>query len=246
MMMSVRCPRAGVTVLILGVLLGAACSPDEPPQHLVYPDLSGPRRDGYKPFWPDGNGWRDRGQRREAGAADRRVSDGRPAGDGQAGCAVPTSVVCSNGCPGGEICTEAKGGACVKRLILTGPATDKAALAAVALAYVRCWDQDPSDDQLCATFDTCAMTGVLTEAAISDWVCSKAGITDFPTADDYDTARGVCRCSTWQGELVYRPDWKVSSIVAGQNGIVCLSYDKRPWYEFDRLNVNDCQAFPPL
>jgi len=241
-----RDSRHGFTPLALAAALAlAACTADEPPPRThdlavkreaqVWPDWSPPQRDliGPNPDLAPGSD----------GGHDGAPSDGGPAD--APSCPGPAAAKCTSACASDESCTEASGGTCVKSLVITGAATDKAALKAVALAYVACWNKAPADDTLCFAFNTCAMTGALTDKAVSDWVCNQAQVSDFPTSAEYDAARGLCECSWWQGQFIYRPDWKIGSIISGKKGNVCLSYDKNPWYAFDKLNVNDCQYFPP-
>jgi hypothetical protein len=231
----------------IGLLLAAGCGGDEPPPHQVYPERFWYPRDG-SVSWPDYGPPPDFWSKpREGGhpPADASPGDGNGTGDGQASCAPPAAAKCPSACAGDEVCTEANGGACAKSLALAGSVADKSVLRDVALAYVRCWAKEPAEDTLCYAFNTCAMTGVLTEKAVSDWVCQKAGITDFPSPDDYNAARGICKCSIWQGQFVYRPDWKVGTVAPGKNALVCMSYDKNPWYSFDRINVDNCSNFPP-
>ena len=243
--------RAGSCLLVLGALLAQACTSDEPPPHQVYPDTGGAKRDGYKNFWPDtGTLYWDLGGKkvdRAATTIDGAVSDSSgPTVDGQPpNCPGPTAANCKSACPTDSSCTEAQGGTCVKTVVLSGSVSDKPVLVAVALAYVQCWAKAPSSTTLCFTFNTCGMTGLLTESAVSDWVCNKAQVTDFPSSTDYDSARGLCQCSIWQGQFVYRPEWSIGNVISGKKGDVCMSYHKYSWYEFDKINVGSCSGFPP-
>jgi hypothetical protein len=230
---------------VLALAMGLTACGSEAPPHSVYPEAQ-VQRDG-SILWPDLGPLPDRSIIKLDGVSppsDARV-DG-VSGDGSPpSCPGPVAAKCTSSCGSDEVCTEAKGGTCVKQLVLVGPATDKAVLKLVAMAYVTCWAKNPADDTLCATFNTCGMAGSLTDQGVSDWVCNKAQVGDFPSSKEYDAARGLCKCSFWQGQFVYRPDWKIGSIVPGKKGVACLAYDKNPWYAFDRLNVNDCQYFPP-
>jgi hypothetical protein len=215
------------------------CSTEEPPPHLLkldqgiaWPDYGGlPSYDISAPSYGDAYTHGD------AGAAG---ADGWASGDGASSCSSPTSASCSS-CSASQTCTDHKAGTCVKTRSLTGAASTKAVLLQVALAYVACWKSSQKGDFLCETFDTCAMTGTLTDQMVKDWVCDKAQISDFPDSTTHDTARNVCGCS---GLIkVYRPDWKVSSLSADGKGLICLSHDAIS-FKPDRLRVDDCKDFP--
>jgi hypothetical protein len=226
------------------VAIGLVACGTEAPPHYNYPEAQ-VRLDG-SITWPEMGQVPDSSVIKLDGVSPTPDARGDSLkGDGPApSCPGPPAAKCAS-CSTGEVCTEAKGGMCVKQVVLIGPATDKAVLKLVAMAYVSCWAKAPADDTLCATFNTCDMTGALTDAIVSDWICNKAQVGDFPSSTEYDAARGLSKCSIWQGQFVYRPDWKVGSIISGKKGTICLTYDKNPWYSFDRLNVNDCQYFPP-
>jgi hypothetical protein len=226
--------------------IGVACGSEEPPPHLTYPE-AGTRLDGA--VWPDYGAWPplDTGQQP---SPDLARPDGGPLPDGAAdaagdgappSCPGPTAAKCAAACASDEVCTEAKGGTCVKQVVLSGAATDKAVLKEIALAYVNCFGKAAKDDTLCYSFNTCAMTGSLTDKEVCEWVCKKSGVSDFPTSTVSDSAKAICGCG-WTDK--YRPDWKIGSIISGKRGIVCLTYDVVSWW-YDLLNVNDCQYFPP-
>ncbi len=241
--------RSGGLVGLLGLAaaLGIACGSEEPPPHNTYPEAK-VRLDGV--VWPDYGPWpqldkggtpnpdlpRKDGGPPADGAPDATGADGAPPS-----CPGPTAAKCAAACAGDEICTEAKGGTCVKQVVLSGAATDKAVLKEVALAYVNCFAKAPSADTLCYTFNTCALTGSLTDQGVCDWVCNKSGVSDFPTPAVSDSAKSVCGCG-WTDKK--RPDWKVGSIIPGKKGVICLGYDVVSWW-YDLLNVNDCQYWPP-
>jgi hypothetical protein len=221
------------------------CSDGKAP-HYTYPE-AGTRLDGivwpdYGPL-PDFKPWYHDGP---TTSPDSTIpKDGAVASDnGVPTCPGPAAANCSSPCAPEEICTEAKGGTCTKQLVLKGAAADKAVLKVVASAFVSCWNKSPSADTLCSTFNTCGMTSTLTQAIVDDWVCNKAQVTDFSSPTEYDAARGIFQCSIWSGQFIYRPDWKITNIIAGKRGIVCLAYDVVSW-NFDKINVNDCQYFPP-
>jgi hypothetical protein len=234
-------------VVALFALTGSGCSTDESPPHYTYPDTGGTRRDGYKPLFQDtGTVYWDTNKQKDKSVAspDHRV-DGSTIDGAPPDCPGPTAASCKTACASDEICTEANGGTCVKTMVLNGAVSSKAVLVAFTMAYVKCWAKAPGANTLCYTFDACGMTGMLTESAISDWVCNKAQVTDFPSSTDYDSARGLCKCSIWQGQFVYRPEWSITNIIPNKKGDVCLSYHSNPWYEFDRLYVGSCSGFPP-
>jgi hypothetical protein len=240
------------TTILLGLLaigaIGLACGSDEPPPHNTYPEAS-ERLDGVS--WPDYGPWPplDKGSQQSPDARRdaKPPSDGAPPADGSAGdgaapnCPGPAAAKCATPCASDEICTEAKGGTCVKLVILSGAAADKAVLKEVALAYVNCYAKAPAVDTLCYAFNTCALNGSLTDKGVCDWVCQKSGVSDFPTPTVSDSAKAICGCG-WTDK--YRPDWKIGSIISGKKGVVCLTYDVVSWW-YDLLNVNDCQYFPP-
>jgi hypothetical protein len=173
------------------------------------------------------------------GSSQSQSSDG---GSGGEACKTPPGLGCT-GCPSGQICSAVKGGTCASAVVLTGPASNKAALRAVALAYVTCWNKAPSSDVLCATFDTCKMTGTITAQMVSDWVCNQAQVSDFPSSTIYDQAQSLVACSWYQ---TARPDWKLNGFIGGEKGAVCLSYDVDGYlYYLDTLHVNACSKYPP-
>lgn len=236
-------------VALLWLAALAACSDGTPP-HYSYPEartkLDGIQWPEYGPL-PDTRSWyRDGYVPPPDGPRSDGPGDGPPTGDGSPpSCPGPAAATCVSACSTDELCTEAKGGTCAKQVVLKGPAADKAVLKVVAMAFVSCWNKAPSADLLCSTFNTCELTGNLTQAIVDDWVCNKAQVTDFPSSTQYDAARGLFKCSMWQGQLIYRPDWKVTTVIGGKRGIVCLAYDVVSWW-FDLINVNDCQFFPPV
>lgn len=226
-------------------LLG--CGADEPTIPFRI-DGGGYQTDGV--YWSDYGSQPkyDQGLRFDLGGTPQQ--DGQPMGDGSqggdstpTGCQGPTGASCST-CAPDLICTAAKGGTCTKSIKLVGPASGKPVLKAVANAYVACWAKQPPQDTLCSTFDTCQMTGTLTDPMVCDWVCKQSQVADFPNVTKHDTAKMICGCAIYQKP--YRPDWQVSSLVSGQQGIVCLSYDKDgDWMYFDYLYVDTCSKYPP-
>lgn len=155
-------------------------------------------------------------------------------------CPGPTGAKCSPSCPSAQMCVAAKGGLCANTVKLSGPASAKGALLAVARAYIKCWKPAPSVDKLCATFDACSMTGQITEQMVEDWVCKQAQTSDFSGAQEYKDAKDIL-CG-FTGDRV---DWKMTgTIQGGKKGLVCLSYDSISWWP-DSLYVNLCTVFPP-
>lgn len=243
---------AGLSLLAAFSLLAAGwgCSSDEPGRPPVYLD-SGVKLDGIQ--WPDwggppkydwgsiklDQGWIPPQDGQVPG--DGTPGDSQSITDGSTGCPGPAGVSCAPACQSGELCTEASGGRCAKVFTLSGPASNKPVLLQVALAYVECWNKGPSVDTLCATFDTCGMTGTLDENMVKNWVCNTAQVSDFPNAATHDKAKEVCGCAIYQQ---YKPDWKVSSMPASEKGKVCLSYDVISWWP-DDMDVDLCKSFPP-
>lgn len=164
-----------------------------------------------------------------------------PPSDGGGTCPGPSGASCS-GCPSTHLCTAAKGGTCAKTVVLSGPASGKAVLKAVALAYVECWGKKPSKDTLCSTFDTCNMTGMLTDQMVKNWVCNVAQVSDFPSSAVLDEVKGLVACSFYQ---TYRPDWQVTSITGGKKADICMSFDVDGWLYYDYLYVDACSNYPP-
>jgi hypothetical protein len=241
--MSARRLSQAVLLFLATALVG--CSDGKPP-HYTYPEMR-TQLDGivwpdygtlpdFKPWYRDGQAPQPDAPRGD-GPRDGGAADGIPT------CPGPAAAKCTSVCASDELCTEAKGGMCTKQVVLKGAATDKVVLKVVALAFLTCWNKAPSADTLCSTFNTCEMTGNLTQTAIDDWVCNKAQVGDFPSSKEYDGVRGIFRCNFWSVDF-YRPEWKVSTVIAGKRGIVCLAYDVVSW-NYDRINVNDCQFFPP-
>lgn len=235
--------------LLTSLFVGAAlfgCGAEEPTIPFRI-DGGGYQSDGFS--WSD-YGYQpkyDQGLRFDLGGTPH---DGQPLGDVQSsgdgspsGCQGPSGASCSP-CAPDLICTAAKGGTCTKTIKLVGPASDEAVLKAVANAYVACWALQPQQDTLCSTFDTCQMSGTLTDPMVCDWVCKQSQVSDFPNSTKHDTAKMICGCAIYQKP--YRPDWQVSSLISGQQGIVCLSYDKDgDWMYFDYLYVDKCSNYPP-
>ncbi|MCC6748205.1 MAG: hypothetical protein IT371_11130 [Deltaproteobacteria bacterium] len=186
-------------------------------------------------YWDVGGGSFDGGTGGEGGV---------PTGDGGGGnCGSPIGGSCQS-CAANELCTPAGSGTCAARIELRGAADSKEVMVAINLAYVACWKKSPKADTLCATFDTCALTGTVSEQMVKDWICKKAQKTDFPTSADYDEARGLNKCNWLRGQLVYRPNWQIAGLEPGKLGVACLGYDQNPIYKTDRLPVHDCTSFP--
>jgi hypothetical protein len=164
-----------------------------------------------------------------------------PPSDGGGTCPGPSGASCS-GCPSTHLCTAAKGGTCAKTVVLSGPASGKAVLKAVALAYVECWGKKPSKDTLCSTFDTCNMTGMLNDQMVKTWVCNSAQVSDFPSSAVFDEVKGIVSCSFYQ---TYRPKWQVTSVTGGKKADICMSFDVDGWLYYDYLNVDACSKYPP-
>lgn len=245
-----RPPRTRVLALALGLtLLGpGGCGSDEPEQPPIYLDGNGgPWLDGlkwptpdYGPF-PDFGPFPDsKGPATDAGPQDSGGSDG-PLSPDSGACPGPTGAKCSPACGSSQLCTAASGGTCAKLYTLAGAASKPKAMVQIALAYVECWNKQPKSDTLCATFDTCTMTGSLTHNMVKNWVCNQSQVTDFPNATVHNLAKQVNGCGLTN---ITRPDWKINSIQGGVRGKVCLTYDSISWWP-DKLHVNTCKAFPP-
>jgi hypothetical protein len=233
----------------LAVALG--CSSDEPGGgQPPWPDMGGGQIDSF--FWPDWAGIKqdfwfpDYGSLHEDSGSqgDGAPGDGAPPQqDGSGSCPGPQKATCNPPCQAKQMCTEANGGRCAKVYTLTGPASGKGVLLQVALAYVDCWNKQPSVDTLCSTFDTCGMSGQLTESMVKTWLCNTAQVSDFPSSTVYDQAKGLVACSWYQ---TYRPDWKLpgKTLEAQKKGIACLSYDHQSYW-LDDMDVDYCNNFPP-
>lgn len=234
-------------------VVGWGCGSDEPGSQIKL-DGGGVKLDGIQ--WPDWGGLPKYdfggGPKYDQGwipPSDGQVPTDGPSNtdgpqvspDGSSSCPGPTNATCSPACQSSELCTEASGGRCAKVYTLTGPASNKAALLQVALAYVECWNKGPSVDTLCATFNTCGMTGTLDENMVKNWVCNTAQVSDFPSAAVHDAAKAACGCGMTQ---IYKPDWKVPSLASGKQGNVCLTYDVISWWP-DDMDVDLCKNFPP-
>lgn len=239
-------PALTLMATVIGLAL-MGCAAEAPTAHLPgleqgigFPDFGVPASsdgwgqygDSFVPPYGDATTYGD------TGAAG--TTDGSASGDGGSACASPTSASCSS-CSASQTCTGNKAGTCVKTRSLTGAASSKALLLQVALAYVACWKSSQKGDFLCETFNTCAMTGSLTHQMVKDWVCKQAQVVDFPDSTTHGVAKDVCGCS---GMIkVYRPDWKLSSLSADKQGIICLSHDAIS-FKPDRLRVDGCENFP--
>ena len=251
--MNIHC-RYACCLLVAATLLWSAiaCTAEDPPS-------SPPKYDGVTivdgPVWPDyGSGkkdmWvppRDSAPSLKDGA---KLTEGGTITDGMAGdlapdgpgnCKSPTGVKCTPTCTSKEICTAAKSGTCTTAYYLTGPASNKSALLATAMAFVDCWNKQASADTLCATLDACAMTGTMSDGLVKSWVCNMAQVSDFTSAAKHKTAKSVFGCGTLD---IFRPDWKVKTVSAKERGTICLSYNSIAWWP-DRIEVNLCSAYPP-
>jgi len=234
-----------VCLVILSCAGLTACGAENPNPPMRYD--GGKKDSGYT--WPDfGSPKYDYGLKFDTGIKqdgaspyDGAAQDGSSPYDGGGSCPGPSGASCS-GCPSTHLCTAAKGGTCAQAVVLSGPASNKAVLKAVAVAYAQCWSKAPSSDTLCSTFDTCNMTGTLTDQMVKTWVCNTAQVSDFPSSALYDDARHVMACSWTQPD--YKLDWKISSINNGKKAEVCLSYDAIDWWP-DDMDVDLCSNYPP-
>ena len=243
--------RRLLRVMLAGGALAMAlgCSSDEPGGPGPWLDQGGGGGDTF--FWPDWGGVKQDFWFPDYGSPKQ---DGGPAGDGAAvgdgtfqdgsgSCTGPQNATCNPPCQAKQICTEANGGRCAQVYTLSGPASGKDVLLQMALAYVECWNKQPSVDTLCSTFDACGMTGQLTESMITSWLCNQAQVSDFPSSAVYDQARSLVACSWYQ---TYRPDWKTpgKTLEANKKGTICLSYDHQSYW-LDDMDVDTCNNFPP-
>ncbi|MCC6751693.1 MAG: hypothetical protein IT371_28835 [Deltaproteobacteria bacterium] len=173
----------------------------------------------------------------------RPAGDGPASGDASGKCSKPQGASCT-GCAADESCTAANGGTCAKKIALSGSSTDAKNLLMVAVAYVDCWNKQSTGSKLCFTFDSCAMQGSLNGQMVKEWVC-KAQVSDFPDSATHGTARSILACNgIWEIE---RPQWKLSGMNAGEDGLNCMSYHDygtMPW-DLDRVDIHDCAKFPP-
>lgn len=234
-------------LMLMLVLVVAGCGAQEPGGP-PFPEPGSSDGDGGVAW--DGMGWWDLGPWRfDTGYAPQLDQglppDQGPTEDGEApdesnSCEKPP-VACP-ACASDEICSEAKGGTCVKVVTLKGPASDKEVLKEVALAYVECWGKQPSADSLCVAFDTCEMSGTLTASMVEDWVCNLSQVSDFPNSTKHSKAQDLCGCH-WYG--YDRADWQVATLGSGEQGLTCLSYDVNAWLYYDHLHVNRCKLYPP-
>jgi len=131
---------------------------------------------------------------------------------------------------------------CATEVVITGPASNKTALAAMANAYASCFAKNPKVDTLCSTLNTCSMTGTMTVDMVRNWVCKLATSGDFASKTLFDKAKDVCGCSGIPG--TNNTDWKIKTIVGGAKAKICLSYDYSSWWT-DYVHVNQCANFPP-
>jgi hypothetical protein len=191
--------RSWTTTISCTILLGlAACGGEEPPPHYAYPEAQ-VRLDGivwpdYGPWPPPDKGWpRLDGKRPDAGPPRDGAGDAQPGGDGQPpSCPGPAAAKCAASCASDEVCTEAKGGTCVKQVVLSGVAADKVVLKEVAIAYVNCWNKKPSADTLCYTFNACALQGSHRQGRLRLGV-PEVGRLGLPVADGERPGQGHLR-----------------------------------------------------
>ena len=176
------------------------------------------------------------------GTPDADAGDGGGSADSGLPCTSPTGVSCTPKCSSGMLCSAAKGGMCATEVVISGPASNKKALVAMATAYANCWIKNPKVDTLCSTLNTCAMTGTLTENMVRDFVCKTATSSDFTSKTIFDKAQDVCGCSGIPG--TNNTSWKITTITGGGKAKVCLSYDYSMLWT-DYVHVNDCANFPP-
>ena len=216
--------------LLWGML---ACTAEEPPPAKydngvtitdgpVWPDYGSGKKDMWVPSKDSGPPPKDGAPSKEGGTVtDGPAADIKP--DGPGNCKSPTGVSCKPTCTSKEVCTKAKSGTCTTAYFLSG------------------WNKQASSDTLCATYDACSMVGTMSEGLVKSWVCKLAQVSDFPSAAKHKTAKGIFGCSVID---IYRPDWKVKSVVAKERGSICLSYNSISWWP-DRVEVNNCSSYPP-
>jgi hypothetical protein len=244
----VICRLAIAGTMLLGLTL--ACTAEEPPPTKydagvtiadgpVWPDYGSGKTDMWVPSKDSGPPPKDGASPKEGGSgSDGAGPDIKP--DGPSNCKSP-KVSCKPTCTSKEICTAAKSGTCSTAYFLSGPASNKKALLAIAMGFVDCWNKQASSDTLCSTFDACSMTGTMSEGLVKSWVCNMSQVSDFPSAAKHKTAKSVFGCGIIDQ---YRPDWKVKSISAKERGSICLSYNSISWWP-DKIEVNNCGSYPP-
>lgn len=223
-----------VAALAASVLLGG-CGADTPPNR------SEAGADLFSDWYAPWEAWLppDYGSTPDAGPRDG------PKSPDSATCKKPSGVTCSSACGLQQACTGASGGSCATTLSLVGSADQTAVLVKVATAYVDCWNKQPGTNLLCATFDTCQMTGSLTRDKVRNWICNKAQISDFPSASYHSTARSILACAI--PDVIERPLWYVTSVDASEVGLSCMSfhdYGSMPW-DLDRVDIDLCKNYPP-
>jgi len=246
MIMKKRCLLITLVVVLSAGLVGCGADDPGPPLRL---DGGGGKLDGFQ--WPDFGGPKydlpfnyDMYTQQDGSTppGDGGNTDGTAPTDGGGPCPGPSGATCTGGCPTSHICTAAKGGTCAKTIVLSGPASGKAVLKEVALAYVECWQKAPSKDTLCSAFDTCKMTGMLTDQMVKNWICNIAQVSDFPSSAVLNEAKGIVACSFYQTS---RPKWQISSLSAGKTADICMSYDVDGWMYYDYLHIDACSNYPP-
>jgi hypothetical protein len=160
------------------------------------------------------------------------------AGSPDAGC-TKTSSSCSS-CASDEICTAVGGGTCIQVVELIGSSTDAVVLARIVEAYLDCWYGYPGKTVVCSAFDTCQMAGAVTGADVEGFVCQTATTQDLPSGK-LDKARDLLNCKKKIWPLgIKRPEWQISSIDSGKQGLVCLYYSSHHGFGLDRLHVKSC------
>jgi hypothetical protein len=223
--------------MVLGLLLAAGCGsePEANPSKQKYRDGGSSSIQGDAVTFS--NTWSSSANPEAgapAGGSDAKVITGN--------CQGPTGATCASACSADSICTAAKSGTCAKTVVLKGAANSKEVLAAMASAFVSCWNNPaPSyGNKLCYGFDACQLSGTYDindeSSPLHTWVCSKAVAADFSSKADYDTAKDIFAC----GGLfpIPRPRF-FANISSGTTGKVCLWYKNAQWSE-DTVEMNDC------
>ncbi len=155
-------------------------------------------------------------------------------------CKEPEDVKCSASCTGTTSCTGAKGGSCTNVITLEGDSTSNDVLRTITRAYIDCWRSYPGKDKVCATFDTCEITGEITSNTVKYWICNVATYKELDSKkmDELDVARSLVHCSYYYG-FIERPVWD-TTLTPGGKGKVCLAYDHRGGWGKDRLKIGEC------
>ena len=239
----------------------AACAADAP----VYPTPTGDARSPSGPKY-DGIQWVDYGKPTTrvvdwfvVAPKDAGVKDRQPRSDGSqqtadAGTSKPDSSTvkppdscpvegkCMPTCGSLSVCTKADGVSCAKRYTLKGSNSSKAVLLQIAVAYASCFKSSPSSNKICGAFETCGMTGSVTESRVRSWICDSAKASDFPSRSTFRKAQEVVGCEWLQKD---RADWKVGSVGPKRRGRICISYRKMTPLWWDLIHIDNCVDSPP-